>query len=63
MRPAFKYIDKIDEKFKAANKRIQDAEKSEEQKSTPPEAKAQAVQVRESVKLGTLGFALNKKNA
>ncbi|KAI9320153.1 DNA-directed RNA polymerase III subunit Rpc5 [Dichotomocladium elegans] len=46
MRPAFKYIDKIDEKFKAANKRIQDAEKEEAAtKPDPSTSKAQALQV------------------
>lgn len=46
MRPAFKYIDKMDEKYKAANKRIQDAEKVEDEKVGRQEnTKAQAVQV------------------
>ncbi|KAI9269017.1 DNA-directed RNA polymerase III subunit Rpc5 [Phascolomyces articulosus] len=46
MRPAFKYIDKIDEKFKAANKRIQDVEKDEEDNKKKSESgKAQTLQV------------------
>ncbi|ORY93190.1 DNA-directed RNA polymerase III subunit Rpc5 [Syncephalastrum racemosum] len=46
MRPAFKYIDKMDEKYKAANKRIQDAEKMEDEKIGKQEnTKAQAIQV------------------
>jgi DNA replication protein DnaD len=44
LRPGFKYIDKIDEKWKAANKRIQDVEKQEEKKKTPTN-EAQTVQV------------------
>ncbi|KAI8978124.1 DNA-directed RNA polymerase III subunit Rpc5 [Pilobolus umbonatus] len=45
LRPGFKYIDKIDEKWKAANKRIQDVEKQEEKKKVAEKAEAQAVQV------------------
>ncbi|KAL0092037.1 DNA-directed RNA polymerase III subunit Rpc5 [Phycomyces blakesleeanus] len=46
LRPGFKYIDKIDEKLKAANKRIQDQEKLEETKKPVVENnQAQAVQV------------------
>ncbi|KAI9495647.1 DNA-directed RNA polymerase III subunit Rpc5 [Zychaea mexicana] len=47
MRPAFKYIDKIDEKFKAANKRIQESEKDEEEtkKKAAEAGKAQTLQV------------------
>ncbi|KAI8341472.1 DNA-directed RNA polymerase III subunit Rpc5 [Chlamydoabsidia padenii] len=43
MRPGFSYLDKIDEKFKAANKRIQDVERQEEKKKV--EGTAQTVQV------------------
>ena len=46
MRPALKYIDKIDEKFKAANKRIQDIEKDDAPAKKPAPSKAQALQVR-----------------
>jgi DNA-directed RNA polymerase-3 subunit RPC5 len=45
LRPGFKYIDKIDEKWKAANKRIQDVEKQEEKKRETDANTAQAVQV------------------
>ncbi|KAI8644531.1 DNA-directed RNA polymerase III subunit Rpc5 [Parasitella parasitica] len=45
LRPGFKYIDKIDEKWKAANKRIQDVEKLEEKKREVDTNTAQAVQV------------------
>ncbi|KAG1141661.1 hypothetical protein G6F37_008590 [Rhizopus arrhizus] len=45
LRPGFKYIDKIDEKWKAANKRIQDVEKQEEKKKVTEPGQAQAVQV------------------
>jgi hypothetical protein len=45
LRPGFKYIDKIDEKWKAANKRIQDVEKQEEKKKTTEPGQAQTVQV------------------
>ncbi|KAI8366938.1 DNA-directed RNA polymerase III subunit Rpc5 [Choanephora cucurbitarum] len=45
MRPGFKYIDKIDEKWKAANKRIQDVEKQEEKKKNTDPNTAQALQV------------------
>ncbi|KAI8139317.1 DNA-directed RNA polymerase III subunit Rpc5 [Fennellomyces sp. T-0311] len=46
MRPALKYIDKIDEKFKAANKRIQDVEKEEDDPNKKAETgKAQTLQV------------------
>jgi DNA replication protein DnaD len=45
LRPGFKYIDKIDEKWKAANKRIQDVEKQEEKKREVDANTAQAVQV------------------
>ncbi|CDS13510.1 hypothetical protein LRAMOSA05686 [Lichtheimia ramosa] len=45
MRPALKYIDKIDEKFKAANKRIQDIEKDDAPAKKPAPSKAQALQV------------------
>ncbi|KAI9487047.1 MAG: DNA-directed RNA polymerase III subunit Rpc5 [Benjaminiella poitrasii] len=45
LRPGFKYIDKIDEKWKAANKRIQDVEKQEEKKQNAEPGTAQAVQV------------------
>ncbi|KAI7900715.1 DNA-directed RNA polymerase III subunit Rpc5 [Cokeromyces recurvatus] len=44
LRPGFKYIDKIDEKWKAANKRIQDVEKQEERKQNDT-GTAQTVQV------------------
>lgn len=47
MRPALKYIDKIDEKFKAANKRIQDIEKDDAPAKKPAPSKAQALQVKE----------------
>ncbi|CAO3597383.1 unnamed protein product [Absidia cylindrospora] len=43
MRPGFNYLDKIDEKYKAANKRIQDVERQEEKKKM--DAQAQTVQV------------------
>ena len=50
MRPAFKYIDKIDEKFKAANKRIQDVEKEEDETKKKAESgKAQTLQVRGNI--------------
>lgn len=45
LRPGFKYIDKIDEKWKAANKRIQDVEKLEEKKRGADANTAQTVQV------------------
>ncbi|KAI7863361.1 Sin-like protein conserved region-domain-containing protein [Spinellus fusiger] len=45
MRPGFKYIDKIDDKLKAANKRIQDQEKLEEKKPVVEKNEIQAVQV------------------
>jgi hypothetical protein len=45
LRPGFKYIDKIDEKWKAANKRIQDVEKQEEKKKGVDPNTAQTVQV------------------
>lgn len=45
LRPGFKYIDKIDEKWKAANKRIQDVEKQEEKKKGVDANTAQTVQV------------------
>ncbi|CEP08103.1 hypothetical protein [Parasitella parasitica] len=45
LRPGFKYIDKIDEKWKAANKRIQDVEKQEEKKRETDANTAQTVQV------------------
>lgn len=45
MRPGFKYIDKIDEKWKAANKRIQDVEKQEEKKKGVDPNTAQTLQV------------------
>ncbi|KAI7851781.1 DNA-directed RNA polymerase III subunit Rpc5 [Circinella umbellata] len=45
MRPAFTYIDKLDEKFKAANKRIQDVEKDEDENKKAETGKAQALQV------------------
>ncbi|KAI8079691.1 DNA-directed RNA polymerase III subunit Rpc5 [Gilbertella persicaria] len=45
LRPGFKYIDKIDEKWKAANKRIQDVEKQEEKKRNTDPEKAQTLQV------------------
>ncbi|KAF7720826.1 DNA-directed RNA polymerase III subunit RPC5 [Apophysomyces ossiformis] len=46
MRTGFNYIDKIDEKWKAANKRIQDQEKQEETVKKPEStAKATAVQI------------------
>lgn len=45
LRPGFKYIDKIDEKWKAANKRIQDVEKLEEKKRGTDPNTAQTVQV------------------
>lgn len=45
MRPALRYIDKIDEKFKAANKRIQDIEKDDAPAKKPAPSKAQALQV------------------
>lgn len=45
MRPGFNYLDKIDEKFKAANKRIHDVEQQEEKKKV--ESQAQTVQVSE----------------
>ncbi|KAI9276420.1 DNA-directed RNA polymerase III subunit Rpc5 [Sporodiniella umbellata] len=45
LRPGFKYIDKIDDKWKAANKRIQDVEKQEEKKKTIETNQAQSVQV------------------
>lgn len=45
LRPGFKYIDKIDEKWKAANKRIQDVEKQEEKKKNTDPTTAQSVQV------------------
>ncbi|KAG0171062.1 DNA-directed RNA polymerase III subunit RPC5 [Apophysomyces sp. BC1034] len=46
MRTGFSYIDKIDEKWKAANKRIQDQEKLEEKTKKPEiSAKATAVQI------------------
>ncbi|KAI8354019.1 Sin-like protein conserved region-domain-containing protein [Blakeslea trispora] len=45
LRPGFKYIDKIDEKWKAANKRIQDVEKQEEKKKNTDPNTAQALQV------------------
>ncbi|KAI9308767.1 DNA-directed RNA polymerase III subunit Rpc5 [Cunninghamella echinulata] len=44
MRPGFNYLDKIDDKWKAANKRIQEVEKQEEQKKVETE-KAQTLQV------------------
>ncbi|KAI8380966.1 DNA-directed RNA polymerase III subunit Rpc5 [Radiomyces spectabilis] len=46
MRPGLTYIDKIDQKYKDANKRIQDVEKQEEEAKTgPSQSKAQAVQL------------------
>ncbi|KAG2199588.1 hypothetical protein INT47_012188 [Mucor saturninus] len=45
LRPGFKYIDKIDEKWKAANKRIQDVEKLEEKKKGVEANTAQTLQV------------------
>lgn len=45
LRPGFKYIDKIDEKWKAANKRIQDVEKLEEKKRGTDPNTAQTLQV------------------
>lgn len=45
LRPGFKYIDKIDEKWKAANKRIQDVEKLEEKKKGVDPNTAQTLQV------------------
>lgn len=45
LRPGFKYIDKIDEKWKEANKRIQDVEKEQEKKRQVSANTAQAVQV------------------
>ncbi|KAI8083939.1 DNA-directed RNA polymerase III subunit Rpc5 [Thamnidium elegans] len=45
LRPGFKYIDKIDEKWKAANKRIQDVEKQEEKKKGVDPNTAQTLQV------------------
>ncbi|KAG1440069.1 hypothetical protein G6F56_012057 [Rhizopus delemar] len=45
LRPGFKYIDKIDDKWKAANKRIQDVEKQEEKKKVAETNQAQSVQV------------------
>ncbi|KAI8967108.1 DNA-directed RNA polymerase III subunit Rpc5 [Mycotypha africana] len=45
LRPGFKYIDKIDEKWKAANKRIQDVEKQEEKKRSTEPGTVQSVQV------------------
>lgn len=45
LRPGFKYIDKIDEKWKAANKRIQDVEKQEEKKKSVEVNTATTVQV------------------
>ncbi|KAI8089797.1 DNA-directed RNA polymerase III subunit Rpc5 [Halteromyces radiatus] len=43
MRPGFNYLDKIDDKWKAANKRIQEVERQEEKKKM--ESQAQTVQV------------------
>lgn len=45
LRPGFKYIDKMDEKWKAANKRIQDVEKQEEKKKNIDPNTAQSVQM------------------
>jgi hypothetical protein len=45
MRPGFNYLDKMDEKLKAANKRIHDVEQQEEKKKV--ESQAQTVQVSE----------------
>lgn len=55
MRPALRYIDKIDEKFKAANKRIQDIEKDDAPAKKPAPSKAQALQVIEREWNGNLG--------